>query len=197
MKGNVMDTYEVTVVVDGFDMESEFQNAGIECLNYEVAVGRTGGVIRVDADIPAASAVDAVMQLINDLKSMNIAVIRIDPVLVDVPEIAERADVSRETARLWTTGKRRSGFPSQYTVVGDTPLWFWADVHAWLDDQGLAGDEPEPVPANVVEAINGGMAHVRSARQEGWLTPIAPPLAHIAQRQIPHQQGWRTVRERA
>ena len=188
-----MNTYEVTVVVDGFDMESEFQNANIECLSYDTVASRTGSVTRIDADIDAPTAVDAVMQLIADLRSINVTVVRIDPVLVSVPEIADRADISRETARLWATGKRRTGFPRQYTVVGVTGLWFWADVHAWMTSEGIHVETPTPVPSNVVEALNGAMAEVRSAREEGWMLPTSAPVAHIAQRQIRHAKGWRTV----
>lgn len=188
-----MNTYSVTVVVDGFDMDSEFQNAGLECLNYEAVVSRTAGVTRIDADIPSAGPVDALMQLMSDLRSINVTVVRFDPVLVSVPEIAERCDVSRETARLWATGKRRGDFPPPYTVVGSTSLWFWADVSEWAEASGVVADGCAAVPSSVIEAMNGALAHMRNARNEGWLQPASAPLAHIAQRQARHTQGWRNV----
>ena len=190
-----MDAYTVCVVVDGFDMDSEFQNASLECLNYEVAVSCTGGVTRVDADIEAASALDAVLQILADLKSINVTAVRLDPGLVSIPEIADRCDVSRETARLWTMGKRRTGFPSSYTVVGTTPLWFWADVDEWIRSEGIEANMCAAVPADIIEAMNGALAHVRNSRKSGWLMPTVAPVAHIAQRQVRHFGGWRSVTE--
>jgi len=187
-----MDVYSVTAVVDGFDLDSEFQNAGIECLSYELVVSRTAGVTRVDAEIPALAPLDAVLQLMSDLRSINVTVVRLDPDLVSVPEIAERCAISREAARLWATGKRRAGFPAPYATVGTTSLWFWADVCEWLATAGLE-IEDRPVPSSIVEAINGALAHIRHARRDGWLQPTSAPVAHIAQRQVRHSTGWRKV----
>lgn len=187
-----MESYALCVVVKGFDLDDEFQNAGLECLSYDAIVSRTGGVTRIDADIQAPSDIDALMQLISDLRSINVTVVRIDPDLVDVPEIAERLDVSRETARLWTTGARRSGFPDHYAIAGSTRLWFWADVHEWAArNREVSSDEP--LASNAVEALNGAMAHLRAKHIDGWLTPSVSPVAHIAQRQTKHLQGWHTV----
>lgn len=187
-----MDSYALCVIVNGFDLDDEYQNAGLECLSYDALVSRTGGVTRVDADVAAPSAIDALLQLINDLRTINVTVVRVDPDLVDVPEIAERLGVTRESARLWATGARRSGFPSHYAVVGSTRLWFWADVQEWASRNGLV--EPEGVlAANALEALNGAMAHLRSKHLEGWLQPVSAPVAHIAQRQAKHRGGWQTV----
>ncbi len=186
-----MNTYLVTAIVDGFDLDSEFQNTGIDCLDYEVVVSRTGGVTRIDAEIPAPAPLDAIVQLVNDLRTINVSVVRFDPMLVSVPEIAERCQISRETARLWATGKRRAGFPAPYTVIGSTAVWFWSDVCDWVTAEGREVDECTPVPSSIVEAMNGALAHMRHARREGWLQPTSAPVAHISQRRIRHSQGWR------
>lgn len=192
-----MEHYALSLVVKGLDLDDEFQNAGLECLSYDVIASRTGGVTRVDADLPAASAIDALMQVVADLRTINVAVVRVDPDLVDVPEISARLNVSRETARLWSTGARRTDFPEHYCVVGSSRLWFWSDVHEWATAASVATDEDVPLPSNALEALNGAMAHMRSMNQEGWLLPTSAPVAHIAQRQVRHQQGWRTVAESA
>lgn len=189
-----MEQYSLSLVVKGLDLDDEFQNAGLECLSYDVVASRTGGVTRVDADLQAASAIDALLQVISDLRTVNVTVVRVDPDLVDVPEIAERLNVSRETARLWTTGARRKGFPEHYCMVGSSRLWFWADVHDWASAASVIDGDDAPLPSNALEALNGAMAHLRSANQEGWLMPNSAPVAHIAQRQVRHQQGWRTVK---
>lgn len=192
-----MGHFELSVIVDGFDLDSEFQNAGLECLSYEVLVSRSNGVTTLDVEMQSASALDAVLQVVADLRTINTTVIRIDPMLVSVPELSERLSVSRETVRLWANGQRRSRFPRPYTSVGATALWFWSDVHAWLSRQKLTPSTPEPIPSSIVEAINGALAHRRNARTEGWLTPSVSPLVHLAQRHRATRPsstgGWRDV----
>lgn len=189
-----MGIYDLTVVVDGFDMDSEFQNAGLDCLSYEAAVSRTGGVTRVDASVTAPSAIDAIMQLLSDLRSINVNVIRVDPTLVSVSEIAERCDVSRETARLWAKGQRRRDFPAPYCVTESSSLWFWSDVQAWAVQHGMLEEHSSTVPSNIVEAMNGAFAYARNRHREGWLKPVAAPVAHIAQKKVQHVHGgWRLV----
>lgn len=193
-----MGTYAVTVVVDGFDLDSEFHNMGLDCLSYEATASRTSGVTYIDAEIPAQSAVDAVQQLIADLKSINVVVVRIDPGLVSISEIAERFDVSRETVRLWANGQRRSGFPAPYTAVAASSLWSWSDVAAWAESEGLEHDEASPVPFDVIEALNGALAHVRASRKDDeWLMPISPPIAHLQPRRPLVRSGWETVPRRS
>lgn len=192
-----MEEYSLSLVVKGLDLDDEFQNAGLECLSYDVIASRTGGVTRVDAELQAASAIDALLQVISDLRSVNVTVMRVEPDLVDVPEIAERLDVSRETARLWSVGARRKGFPAHYCMVGSSRLWFWSDVYEWARAASIEVDDKAPLPSNALEALNGAMAHMRSKNEDGWLMPNSAPVAHIAQRQVRHQQGWRTVKDSA
>lgn len=188
-----MESYSISVVVAGFDLDSEEQNAGLDCLAYPAVVGRSGGLTVVDADLPASSGVDAFLQVSSDLRSIGVTVERIDPDLVPISEIAERMDVSRETARLWTSGKRRSGFPQHYCTAGDLRLWRWADVREWAASEGLAVDVEATMSADETDALNGALAHVRGSRDEGWLSPSSTPVVHIAHRRSPHAKGWTTI----
>lgn len=187
-----MNIYAVTAVVDGFDMDSEFQNAGIDCLDYVAVASRTGGVTRIDVEVEAPTPVDAMMRIMTDLRSINVTVIRFDPGLVTVPEIAERCNTSRETARLWATGKRRGDFPKPYAVVGSTPVWFWSEVWSWASQRGRSMEgQCAPVPSEIVEAMNGALAQVRYGRKDGWLKPTSAPVVSLTQRRATrNSRGW-------
>lgn len=196
-----MNTYAVSVIVEGFDMDSEYQNAGLECLSYDAIVSSTAGLTIVDADVDAASEVDAILQLISDLRSLNVTVVRLDAMLVSVSEVADRTGVSRETARLWATGQRRDGFPAPFTVVGSSLYWAWSDVVEWATSEGIACEGATPVSYVVVESFNGAFAQVRASQsREGWLEPKMPaPLAHLQQRigRSKPIHGWQSIEPRS
>lgn len=170
-----MSAYSLTAVVDGFDLDSEFQNAGLECLDYAVVLSKTSGVTYADAEIEAPSPVDAVLRFHADLRSINASIRRIDLDLVTITDIAERINKTRETVRLWATGARRQGFPNHFGQAGESLVWAWADVHSWLRDVGIVdSEEAEPLPVEVIEGMNGGFAQVRSRWTDGWLRPARP-----------------------
>lgn len=167
-----MTFYGFTLVVDGLDLDDEYQNAGLECLNCEVLASRSSGRTTLDFEIEAPSPAEAVLRAVNGCRSVNVTVLRIDLDLVGISDIAERADASRETARLWSTGERRAGFPEYFTSVGDSKVWVWSDVHSWLLKNGARFDDWFswiPIPKDVIEGMNGAFAHQRERKNEGWI----------------------------
>lgn len=174
-----MEIYSVAAVVEHFDLENQTQLIGLDCLSYPAVVGRTGGVVSIDAEITADSPVSALTQLASDLRQIGAVVVRFDMDLVSISEIAMRLDVSRETARLWSQGKRRAGFPAAFNAAGETLLWRWSEVYAWTGDQGLESDDLVPVPADVIDAYNGALAQLRASRDEGWFSAITRPQRPI------------------
>lgn len=155
-----MTTLEFTIAVTGLDLESEFQNAGLELLDYLAVAGRTAGIVQVDVEIEAESAASAVDRVVGDLRGLNITPRRIELDLVNASDIAERLGKNRETVRLWAQGERRSGFPAAYAVISASPVWAWADVHDWAARSGLAVDVPVPLPVTVAEAYTGRFAEL-------------------------------------
>jgi hypothetical protein len=186
-----MSTYSLIAVVEGFDLDSEEQNAALDRLEYAAVVGMSGGIVTVDADVAAPSSIDAFNQLTSDLRAIGAHVVRIELELVTVAEIAERFEVSRETARLWTVGKRRGGFPAHYQHVGGNRVWAWPDVFAWAEMCEVPLEEYPPMSREEITALNGALAHVRNARHDGWLTSTGAPRVRIdPSRRVPTRRGW-------
>lgn len=168
-----MDIFEFTIVVVGFDLDNEFQNAGLECLDYVAVVGSTGGTTQVDVEIEAESATSAVSRAINDLRGMNVSARRIELDLVNISQIADRLGKNRETVRLWSTGDRRADFPPAFAAVSDSLVWAWADVYGWAVNAGLKVDHYRPIPVNVAEAFTGALAQTFESKSQGWNVGVA------------------------
>ncbi|WP_454151643.1 hypothetical protein [Microbacterium lacticum] len=192
-----MGTYSLTVIVEGFDLDSEQQNAALDRLDYSAVVGVTGGVTTLDADVHAYSSVDAFDQLRTDLDRIGVSITRVELDLVTVSEIAERFDVDRETARLWTIGKRRSGFPVHFQTIGGNRVWAWPHVYAWAEMSGLEVDEYPPMSCEEIVALNGALAHARNSRHSGWLKPTTSPRISITVPAPIHLGGWSKPLERS
>ncbi|MDR1427900.1 MAG: hypothetical protein LBJ08_09135 [Bifidobacteriaceae bacterium] len=91
----------------------------------------------------------------------EVKVERIDPDLVNTPEIAVRLGVKRETVRKWAVGERRAEerFPAHYSICGTQKLWLWPDIHARAKcTERLPKDEPTPLEAAFVAWFNGRAA---------------------------------------
>ncbi|WP_166980768.1 hypothetical protein [Paramicrobacterium fandaimingii] len=160
-----MNTFMITAVIEGFDLGSAEQSAHLDGLGYAAVVGSTSHVMTVDASINSESPIDAFHHLAADMNTIGVHILRIDPDLVNVSEIALRLDVNRETVRLWARGRRRGGFPPHFSDVGDSQIWRWVEVYEWAASHLLAVDDEErPLPADVVDMLNGDLAHERSGR---------------------------------
>jgi predicted DNA-binding transcriptional regulator AlpA len=66
-------------------------------------------------------------------------VLRLDPDLVGISDIADRAGHSRQNVQQWASGERNAGrpFPPPEGAAGRSLVWRWAEVNAWLKPLGL------------------------------------------------------------
>jgi len=87
------------------------------------------------------------------------SVVRLDEELVGVSDIAQLADRTRESIRLYADGKRGPGnFPAPVGVVGDAVrVWRWADVDVWLHHNAGYDFPTVPVPSCAVDTINASL----------------------------------------
>ncbi|MFE7116099.1 helix-turn-helix transcriptional regulator [Streptomyces sp. NPDC057654] len=98
---------------------------------------------------PGVDAVDAAHRLIASLRKHlpQLRVLRLDPDLVGVAEIADRAGRSRQNVQQWVQGTRqaeRGAFPDPEGTVGRSLVWRWAEVNDWL--AGIGADDGTKAP---------------------------------------------------
>ena len=184
-----------SVIVHGFDLESEVQNRKLEYLPYDASVGSTNGVVSIDVECDSLEPIESIARVNEDLESIGVTIVRIDLDLVNLSDIAERTETTRETVRLWSTGARRGNFPTPFTVAGASKLWAWVDVYDWLVENSLNINEfykSPPLPLFVIEAFNGAFAQKRNATNEGWISPAQPSEAIRFSQNAPllKRSGW-------
>ncbi|HEU5118948.1 MAG TPA: hypothetical protein VFT74_20325 [Isosphaeraceae bacterium] len=105
----------------------------------DALIGRTAGVWHAVFGRESSSFAEAVVSAIKSVEGADVGLtvewVDTDDVEVSTGQIAERLGVSRETVRLWATGKDGpTGFPPPVAIVGRTPVYRWPDVAAWLRD---------------------------------------------------------------
>jgi hypothetical protein len=159
-----MTTFAFSATVTGLDLDSPTQLDSLFTETMLILPAEVDGVTSLSVELDAASGEDALTAFTAFLSSTDVTLVRVDPDLVNVPEIAIRLGVSRETVRLWAAGARGDAhFPIHRTVVGSQKVWPWADVHAWALVQGrLDPDEPAPLDSACVDWINGQASPVGS-----------------------------------
>jgi predicted DNA-binding transcriptional regulator AlpA len=148
-------TYDFTFFVGGFDAEDDAQvdrffSSG-RC--DDAMPASRNGVVTVSFAREAERPPDALRSAADDLEwSMPGArVLRLDPDLVNVPEIAARTEKSRQAVEKWVKGRTRySCFPSPETDGGGT--WRWSDVYRWMQVNGLEVDD-DLVPIGRDDAV--------------------------------------------
>lgn len=166
-----MPEYSFSVRVLGLDLDDEQHIEQLLDAPFAIVPNQNGDEVELLVSIEADSdrrAWSLFNRYIQDANP-NIEIVRIDLDLVNVAEIGERCNVSRETARLWTTGGRREGFPHSYTIAGQSKLWSWSDVFKWVTHNGLDISDSykdQPLDLAFVEVCNG--LHARRERNGLW-----------------------------
>jgi len=104
------------------------------------------------SDEPAAVAMGEAAEWTRRIVQLipGVSVVGVHDELVSVSDIAARAGVGPEAARLWATGKRRSSiraFPAPHQVVGNgsggktMSLYAWREVVSWIRE--VIGTDPD------------------------------------------------------
>jgi hypothetical protein len=180
-----MPTFAFSVTVSGLTNEPE-QLTRLFTEAFTIVPSEIDGVFSMSVFISASSSEDAVHRFDCHMQEVTpeISIVRLDEDLVSTTEIAERVDASRETVRLWATGRRRQGFPAHRIVLtGGVKLWAWADVYEWLAKLAkISPEEPRPLSTDCVDWYNG---HLVTRRREpiaakSDFSPDWEPAAHLS-----------------
>lgn len=173
---------EIELVVAGIDITDPRVDAVLDEHGSGVLWGQTDGI--TTATVFAASpahveqAVEALYVMLAE-HLPNATVVRVFDDLVGVSDIAQRAGLSREAVRLWSTGQRQDGsFPAPVGHLGagskQVAVWRWCEVNAWLTDRSLGDGVARP-------------SSLQAVRLDARLAELAARDAVLA------EQGWESV----
>jgi hypothetical protein len=139
---------EFLLVIDGVSIDDD---SVVQTLteDFDAVLSLNRGVLRLAVSAEGIDPVNALspllMRLAAEVPALN--VLRLDPDLVGVADIAARVGRSRQNVQQWIDGERHSEagpFPGPEGSAGRSPVWRWSDVYAWLQPRGLVDDERMP-----------------------------------------------------
>jgi hypothetical protein len=183
-----------TVIAPNLEITNDSLHERLNNLPFSAEPAISNGVPQIEVCTDDLGPYRGAGRALDALQSLGLEIQNIAIDLVSISDIADRCNVSREAARLWATGERRSDFPTAYGQAGGSALWDWAAVYGWLAKQpGLAVDDlysAEPLPADIRDLFNGRIAKHRMIGATGWEPAIsiarsAAPTVRRAQSRIP------------
>jgi hypothetical protein len=107
------------------------------CSDAGVETGPLGTLLDFTREAPTlAEALVSAVRDIDTVPGLRAVGVECDNI-VSLADIADRAGVTREAARLWATGQRGAGgFPSPVLITtGGEQAWDWQQVGPWLRDR--------------------------------------------------------------
>lgn len=142
-----MTSYEFTLKLNR-DVTDEELDALYEagCDDAGIETGPLGAF--ADFDREASSLAHAIASAVRDIEKvpgLRAVGVRCDH-MVNLLGIAERSGVSREAARLWSTGKRGpGGFPKPTLITaGGEQIWDWLEVAPWVSKHQASTERLAP-----------------------------------------------------
>lgn len=172
---------EFLLVVDGISMDDECA-ATIIADEFDAIQSESRGLMRLAVSAEGLDPVNALAGLLIKLAQRlpELRVLRLDPDLVGVSDIAERTGRSRQNVQQWVDGERHAEagtFPAPEGTAGRSLVWRWSDVYAWLSNQDRELVEEERVPSRTdALAIDLFLMHWLQSRAAGMpmLKTVAP-----------------------
>jgi predicted DNA-binding transcriptional regulator AlpA len=145
--------YEFVFVVDGVSTDDD-KAVSIIIDSVDGLLSWNRGLHRLTVSGEGADAMDALQRLLHRLSPTlpGLRILRLDPDLVGVSDIAERTGHSRQNVQQWVAGERNAdrAFPPPEGTAGRSLVWRWADINDWLkplgfDDQTIRPTREESV----------------------------------------------------
>lgn len=167
--------YEFRFVVAGVTVDDDWAVDLLED-HLDAMLFRGGGVDLLDISFEGLGAVDAAICAARAVEGhvAELKVVRLDRDLVGIPEIADRAEVSRQNVHQWIKGERRSAtpFPQPEGTAGRAQIWLWTEVNSWLAQ--IAKDDGCNYPsradmADIDAALHSGLARIVEPALRRWL----------------------------
>lgn len=130
-----MKTFEFSVIASGLDpsadnFEALFYDGGCD----DALVSFQKGHIIIDFAREAETLDEAIASALDNVAATGAHIDRVEPdPLVNLSDIAKRAEMTRAAITNYHKGHRGEGFPTPVArVTSESPLWNWASVAKWL-----------------------------------------------------------------
>jgi hypothetical protein len=130
-----MSKYQFTIIASGLDPEAEdFEDRFFEAGCDDATISVQKGAIIVEFSREAKSFPHALVSAFVNVQRAGAKVVHFEPDhLVNLSEIAQRADMSRAAISLFAKGERARDFPAPVAkVTTESPLWDWVEVARWM-----------------------------------------------------------------
>jgi len=177
--------YEFLLVVDGVSVDDDRTVTTITD-TFDGLLSWNRGLHRLAISGEGVHAMDAFERLFLRITRAvpGLRILRLDPDLVGIPDIAERTGHSRQNVQQWANGERNADrpFPPPEGSAGRSLVWRWADVNEWLRPLGLDDQVTRPTREQSV-LIDAGLIERNNAPQ----TPLQVPAEPRAPLQAPHE----------
>jgi hypothetical protein len=139
---------DFVILVDGLSLDDD-DVIGTLAEDFDAVASEHHGTMRLAVTAEGIDPLNAFSGLLVRLAQRlpDVHVLRLDPDLVNVTDIAERVGRSRQNVQQWIDGDRLAGsppFPKPEGTAGRSRIWRWNDVHEWLHPLGLTELENLP-----------------------------------------------------
>jgi predicted DNA-binding transcriptional regulator AlpA len=139
--------YEFVLVVDGVSTEDD-EAVAILTDAFDGVLSWNRGLYRLAVSGTGRDSYEAASRLVSRLTAAQpgLKIVRLDPELVGISDIAQRIGHSRQNVQQWVNGERNRSrpFPAPEGCAGRSLVWRWADVNEWLRPLGVSDEAVRP-----------------------------------------------------
>ena len=139
--------YEFVLVVDGVSTEDD-EAAAILTDAFDGVLSWNRGLYRLAVSGTGRDSYEAASRLAFRLTTSlpGLKIVRLDPELVGISDIAQRIGHSRQNVQQWVNGERNGSrpFPAPEGCAGRSLVWRWADINEWLRPLGISDEAVRP-----------------------------------------------------
>lgn len=178
-----MALYNFTLTLSGITLETAGHEDALFAAGCDDALlSYYGKAIYLEFERDAPSLKRAIASAIRDIEGAGIGarVESVDSTLVGLSDIAQLSNLSRQAITMLKDGDRgRGDFPNPIQrISGQSPLWDWAEVAAWLEGCGRIAAESGLVDnAKELNAWNLAL-RIRASQNEAMIAERVSILAH-------------------
>lgn len=151
-----MRTRSFTLILDAQELTDELADQVYSRVDYGL-LAQQGGVVHLDADLEAPNALEAVLEAVTDLRAVGQVVLRVEPELVTLADVARLVERTTQSVHQLAAGARGpGGFPRPVGAVKNrTRLYRWSQIASWWEERMGPHPDVDSETAAAIAAVNG------------------------------------------